>query len=291
MANTIEFEGFEPQQRPECAVCEAMLADAVDGLLSAEDQAWLDRHVAGCVDCSNSMADAQRGAAWLEILKNPRPEPSAMLLDRILAQTSGRSPAGQELSYTEQVEVMHPGVLPFVTPVIVPTMGSNVLQFRSRMQQRFSRAGRMMAEPRLAMTAAMAFFSIALTMNLAGVQLNQLHASDLKPANLERNYYEAKAQAVRSYESLRVVHVVESRVDDLRDSSGLNAEQERLDQQRLEQERQHQLSQPPEQNQQDKDQEEKKPGGVSLRQPAVERPERLARAIVEVESKTKGGLA
>jgi hypothetical protein len=66
------------------------------------------------------------------------------------------------------------------------------------------------------MTAAMAFFSIALTLNLMGVRLDQLHAANLKPSNLKRSYYEANASAVRYYDNLRVVRVVEARVDDLR---------------------------------------------------------------------------
>ncbi len=72
-----------------------------------------------------------------------------------------------------------------------------------------------MLQPRLAMTAAMAFFSIALTLNLTGVHLDQLKAADLRPANLERNLSDANARAVRYYENLRVVYELESRVRDL----------------------------------------------------------------------------
>jgi hypothetical protein len=73
-------------------------------------------------------------------------------------------------------------------------------------------------QPRLYMTAAMAFFSIALTLNLTGVRLDQLKASNLNPSNVRKSYYEASADAVRYYDNLRVVHVMESRVDDLRNT-------------------------------------------------------------------------
>ncbi len=76
------------------------------------------------------------------------------------------------------------------------------------------------------MTAAMAFFSLALTLNLTGVKLNQLHASDLQPSSVERIYFEANARASRYYNNLRVVHVLESRVEDLRQSNA-DAEQDR----------------------------------------------------------------
>jgi hypothetical protein len=97
-------------------------------------------------------------------------------------------------------------------------MGSgNVVAFPARPALRFNlRAiGQTMLQPRLAMTAAMAFFSIALTLNLTGVHLNELKASDLKPANIERNLSDANARAVRYYENLRVVYELESRVRDL----------------------------------------------------------------------------
>src|ERR1039457_1082978 len=62
-------------------------------------------------------------------------------------------------------------------------------------------------QPRLAMTAAMAFFSIALTMNLTGVHLQDLRASDLKPSSLKRDFTNANASVKRYYEGLRVVYV------------------------------------------------------------------------------------
>ncbi len=73
----------------QCAECEAMLADALDGALTAEEQERFDAHTAECVPCSQMLADARRGAAWLEMLRTPRPEPPAELLERILAETSG----------------------------------------------------------------------------------------------------------------------------------------------------------------------------------------------------------
>ena len=114
------------------------------------------------------------------------------------------------------VGVLEP--FPGFAPLAQPGLPANVLPFRPHAPQvsRLSRWTHLMLEPRLAMTAAMAFFSIALTLNLTGVRLNQMHASDLKPENLRRSYYQATASAARHYEGIRVVHVLESRVDDLR---------------------------------------------------------------------------
>jgi hypothetical protein len=87
-------------------------------------------------------------------------------------------------------------------------------------QQGFFARMRMSVQPRLLMTAAMAFFSIALTLNLAGVRLSNLRAADLRP-RLVRSYMErqltmASVPIVRYYDHLRFVYEVEARMRELR---------------------------------------------------------------------------
>ena len=201
---------------PGCAHCEAVLADASDGTLSAADQAIFDRHIATCDVCSEMFADAQRGAALLSMLKPHRPEPPAALLERILALTSNPAASVPETRTTATLpqSVLAPAP---ASPMGIGNGIGNVVPFPARPALRFNlRAiGQTMLQPRLAMTAAMAFFSIALTLNLTGVHLNELKASDLKAANIERNLSDANARAVRYYENLRVVYELESRVRDL----------------------------------------------------------------------------
>jgi hypothetical protein len=207
--------GGDQPNSGDCAQCENMLADALDGTLSAADQKLFDSHMVQCGPCAQLLADAQRGVAWLEMLRHPKPEPPAMLVERILAQTSGA--AGQMLP----VPMPQTGILvpqPSAGSV-VPTATSytNVIPFRSRFAAavRSNSFGQIMLQPRLAMTAAMAFFSIALTMNLTGVRLQDLHASDLRPSSIKRGFYHANARVVQYYEGLRVVYELESRVHDL----------------------------------------------------------------------------
>jgi hypothetical protein len=76
--------------------------------------------------------------------------------------------------------------------------------------------GRATFQPRMAMTAAMAFFSIALTLNLAGVRLKNVRTADFTPSGIRRNVAEASATAARSFQNMRVVYQVESRVSELR---------------------------------------------------------------------------
>jgi hypothetical protein len=221
-----QFGSAKPTQSGDpshCAQCEAMLTDALDGTLSPADQAAFDLHLLSCVPCTSMMADAQRGAAWLEMLKSPRPEPPAALLERILAQTSAQTSGAASTDTT-------PSPVPYLVPSNtllgrppapgISLQASNVLPFRSRFAAFNLRSiGHTLLQPRLAMTAAMAFFSIALTMNLTGIHITQLRASDLRPSSLKRSFYEANAHVVRYYDNLRVVYELESRVHDLQQAT------------------------------------------------------------------------
>jgi hypothetical protein len=75
-------------------------------------------------------------------------------------------------------------------------------------------------QPRLLMTVAMAFFSIALTLNMAGVRLTSLRLADMRPQTvrsyMERQLTMASVPIVRYYDHLRFVYEVESRVRELR---------------------------------------------------------------------------
>jgi Putative zinc-finger len=213
-----------------------MLTDVIDGTLSPADQATFDLHLVGCTSCADMLADARRGASWMEMLKSPRPEPPVSLLERIIAQTSGEAERNAKpaivLGPTDYLRAPAPPRVPNTLlgrPTLVPSpalagaalpyASTNVLPFRTRITSGLRSFGQTMLQPRLAMTAAMAFFSIALTMNLTGVRLSQLHASDLKPSSIMRSCYAAKAKVVRYSDNLRVVYELESRVRDLQRSS------------------------------------------------------------------------
>jgi hypothetical protein len=204
-----------------------MLADALDGALSPADQALFDLHVAQCGPCAQLLADARRGAAWLEMLRDPRPEPPPALLQRILTETSGSVPVASHA-------IDLPGAA--YQPVPAPIHGAanlpalnfaprNVLPFRARAAAsvRGSSFAQLMLQPRLAMTAAMAFLSIALTLDLTGVRLQDLRVSDLRPSSLKRDFYSTNARVVQYYEGLRVVYELESRVHDLQSATDNDA--------------------------------------------------------------------
>jgi hypothetical protein len=183
---------------PACGQWETLLADALDGLLKPEDEATFTAHMATCAACTALFEEARRGREWLEFL-SPEPEVPEGLLDRILAQTGPGQVAGYGLV---------PGsndVIPIPQPWQRPGFMGQVRRF---------------AEPRLLMTAAMAFFSIALTLNLTNVRLSSLRLSDLRPiavrSFVERRVMMASTPIIRYYDHLRFVYEVESRMRELR---------------------------------------------------------------------------
>jgi len=220
-----QFDEVETTKPAACALCEAMCPDAVDLTLTPAEQRLFDAHIAGCVSCAQELAEAQRGAAWLAMLKGHVPEPPAALLQRILAETTGAAAVQR---------AAQPAALPvFAAPVaeaapearfswgsLTPTQPVKAPWFESLRRSvseafTFRNAG-LVFQPRLAMTAAMAFFSIALTMNLAGVRISDVERGISQPSSLRRSVADAGASARRSFRNLRVVSEVEARVSDLR---------------------------------------------------------------------------
>jgi hypothetical protein len=167
--------------------------------------------------------DARLGTDLLLKLHGSRPEPPVGLLERILATTG---PATELPASSSQQNTLLG--LPTLVPAAIPGASSGyasevayttgkVLPFRQRMVNafRFSNVRHALMQPRLAMTAAMAFFSIALTLNLTGVRITNLRAGDFTPSSLKRTFYDTNARVVRSVNNLRVVYELESRVHDL----------------------------------------------------------------------------
>ncbi|MFZ0745843.1 MAG: zf-HC2 domain-containing protein [Terracidiphilus sp.] len=183
---------------PACGQWETLLADALDGLLKPEDEATFTSHMAICPACTALFEEARRGREWLEFL-SPEPEVPEGLLDKILAATGPGQVAGFGLVTGDS------NILPMPPAWQRPGFMGRVHRF---------------AEPRLMMTAAMAFFSIALTLNLTGVRLTDLRAASLRPSAvrsfMERRLTMASTPIIRYYDHLRLVYEVESRMRELR---------------------------------------------------------------------------
>lgn len=186
-------------QKPEnpgglrCDEWELLLADALDGHLSPSQSAAFTAHSAGCSSCADLLAHARQGREWLGYL-HAEPEVPSDLVSRILDKTVG------------------------VGSVPVPVLagagaGTGAVATAIPWRRNFH-------EMRLLMTVAMAFFSIALTLNLAGIKLSNLRMADLRPSTiggaLSRQFYGAQGSVVKFYNNLRFVYQLESRMRELR---------------------------------------------------------------------------
>lgn len=190
MAGEDKF-GKMPGATLRCEEWEALLADALDGLLPARQAAAFTAHSESCANCGDLLQHAQQGREWLVYL-HEEPDVPAGLLGRILEKTASA------------------GAIP--VPVVAgagQSAGAVAVPWR-----------RSFHETRLLMTVAMAFFSIALTLNLAGVKLTNLRLADLRPSQIgstiSRQFYAGWGSMVRFYDNARFVYQLESRVRELR---------------------------------------------------------------------------
>jgi hypothetical protein len=211
---------------PACGAWETLLADALDGLLKPEDEGKFAAHKADCVACAALYEEARKGREWLRFL-SPEPEVPAGLLDKILAKTGPGHAAGTDWSGLPIPAGAGAGVVPAFVPPVWQQPG-----FLARTRQAM--------QPRLLMTAAMAFFSIALTLNITGarlpnVRVTALRMSDMRPramrAYMERQLTMASVPIVRYYDHLRFVYEVESRVRELRGEAEDEGGQQRKEEQ------------------------------------------------------------
>jgi Putative zinc-finger len=206
----------EPQDGMDHARFEALLSDFLDGTLSGTVLASFRAHAAVCADCGPMLAATQAGMGWLKSL--PEVEPPRNLVRNILIATSGAEvaapvrPAGFVSAWQDR---LHEWTRP-LAPVFAAV-----------------------AHPRFALSLGMAFFSVMVLLNAAGLHLTSLRAADLRPSaieeNLTRTYNETTGRAVKYYENLRFVYEIESRVREIRNAT--REEDQQQEQRQKEQEK------------------------------------------------------
>jgi hypothetical protein len=217
---------------------EARLVEFSEQKLSGSAADQIRHHADDCPACREKLTQALRGHEWLYMLRQAAPEPPADLVARILARTSMVGvPMEPDADSPERDSFPIHNPIPDTRPASgfppeqprwarfgnagAETKPAASVPFRQRPAVVLLR--RTIFEPRMALIAAMAFFSISLTLNLMGVRLANLHANDLAPRSVRRTftrqYADANARVVRYYENLRVVYEVEARVQQIRRTS------------------------------------------------------------------------
>jgi anti-sigma factor RsiW len=169
-----------------CAEFESTLADYVDGTLDASGRANLERHVTSCAGCREFSEEVTGAAAFLR--RAEEIEPPATLITRIAYQ----APLGRTRE-------------PYERQGLLSRLGSKWLQ--------------PILQPRLVMGMAMTVLSFAMLERCTGVKVQNIQAADLSPVRVwggvEDRAVRLKDRVVKSYENLRVVYEIETRLKDL----------------------------------------------------------------------------
>jgi hypothetical protein len=180
----------ESKSGMQCVDFEALLAEALDATLHGTMLAAFEAHQQSCPACTAMYQEAAAGMHWLKGLEDV--EPPKHLVHNILAQTIG---SVQEVS-----------------PQAVPASDGWFRTLKARVSPVFAP----LMTPRFAMSFGMAFFSVTMLANVAGLRISDLKHVDLSTKGLQKTYYSTEARVVRYYENIRLVYEIESRVRDLR---------------------------------------------------------------------------
>jgi len=178
----------------QCSEFDALLSDALDQILTGPKAQAFQAHAKSCPVCGPLLAEAEVGKRWLEQLVEV--DPPQHLVHNILAATIGidtarlRAPAAAQASWLDRVSAWASAGF---SPIIAVAK-----------------------QPRFAMSFGMAFFSLSISLSLAGVKLGDLRHVDLRPSAIRRTYYETSGKVVKYYENIRLVYEMESRLKEFK---------------------------------------------------------------------------
>jgi hypothetical protein len=171
-----------------CAAVEELLADYFDGTLGGDQRQAVEQHLAECAACAALAQDARSAMDFMAEVEEPAIPPDLVtrILQGVPSRWSGR--------FTEQE-----GVRGFVNRLVAPLL-----------------------QPRLVMGAMMTVLSLSMMTRCAGAPNHPLAVSDLDPvkvwAGFDGRMHRAWERTVKTYESMRVVYEVQSRLREWKQS-------------------------------------------------------------------------
>jgi Putative zinc-finger len=183
------------QNGMQCSEFDALLTEALDGTLAGAKLERFRGHAAVCSVCGPLFAEVDAGRRLLLSLEEV--EPPARLMNNILAATSGLDTAR-----------LHPGT---VQPQL-----SWIDRVRAWAAPVFNPFFAVVRQPRFAMSFGMAFFSITMALNVAGIKVADLRHIDLRPSAISRGYHMTSGRVVKYYENIRFVYQIESKVREIK---------------------------------------------------------------------------
>jgi hypothetical protein len=177
----------------ECGEFEALLAEALDDGLADETRLRFDAHGESCGVCGPLYAEAWEGMLLMQQLTEM--DPPKNLVHNILAVTSGKA------AVETKAEVEKLGWLERLGRSMRPQMVG-------------------LMHSRFAASFAMAFFSLSITLTLAGVKISDIKNVDFHPTALRKSavlgFTQVEAKVTSYYENLRLVYQVQARVRELK---------------------------------------------------------------------------
>lgn len=200
----------DPQNGLQCSQFEALLADALDDAdagadagpspkadaetgsgaltaLRAEVREAFEAHRQSCADCRASFAEALEGMLLLREIADV--EPPKNLVHNILAATSLAE-----------------------APAQAAAKGVQRAGWAQRLLRSFRPATAGFLRSRFAASFCMAFFSLSLTLNLAGVKVVDLLNAAQHPSTVRKSlvleYTNVEAKVMRYYDNMRLVYEV-----------------------------------------------------------------------------------
>jgi hypothetical protein len=184
--------------RMSCSEFDALLSQAIDGTLAGDRLSAFEAHGRVCQLCGPLLHEAEAGRSWLKSLADVAPPDE--LVTNILLRTSGVASTHRHVAGRAE-----------------PT--SWVARIRNWAEVITSPVVAMARQPRFAMSFGMAFFTLSVTLSLAGVKLSDLRHMDLRPSAIRRSYYETSGRVVKYYENIRFVYEIESRVRQFKEAA------------------------------------------------------------------------
>jgi hypothetical protein len=165
-----------------CADVEILICDYLDGALSSEQRAEVERHLGECHACSELARDAGAAIAFMERAADVEPPPE--LVTRILYQI----PSGRR------------------------TPAADVGRLRSWLGHLLEPV----LQPKLVMSMALTILSFSMMLRCSGVSSRQLRPTDLNPtrvwASVEDKAQRTWDRTVKFYENIRFVYEIQSRL-------------------------------------------------------------------------------
>jgi hypothetical protein len=185
----------ESKNGMQCSDFDALLTEALDGTLAGVKLERFRAHATVCSICGPLFAEVDAGRRLLRSLEEI--EPPAHLVNNILAATSGIDTVRLHARAAQAQASWMDRVRAWAAPVFNPFFG-------------------VIRQPRFAMSFGMAFFSITMALNVAGVKLSDLRHIDLRPSAISRGYHMTQGKVVKYYENIRFVYQIESKVREIK---------------------------------------------------------------------------